>query len=388
MDFNIPAKVGVKEKTLRYDTLLFLSIITLFFGVLGVNMGIKNLFSTLMATGYKILMDTAFYILAIAVLTGAFGKLAGEFGLVDLLNRIFSPLMRPLYNLPGVAFLGVITTYLSDNPAIIVLTKEEGYLDYFDEYKVPSLCNLGTAFGMGLIVTTFMMGLGFFKEALIGNLGAVVGSIVSVRLMSYKTKKILGAHMNNKELSIQKKPINSESIPKKNEDSFFVRFITALLEGGKSGVDIGMSIIPGVLVICTVILMLTFGPSDPSLGYQGLAFEGVPVLPKLGQILSPVLKPLFGFASPEAIAFPITSLGAVGAALSLVPKFLQNGLIGGNEVAVFTAMGMCWSGYLSTHIAMMDALKHRKLIGAAISSHTIGGLAAGIAAHLLVVILL
>ncbi len=388
MDYKLPARANLKVKGIRWDTVAFLLIISGFFGVLGAGMGVKNLFASLMSTGYKILMETAFYILAIAVLAGAFGKLASEFGLVSLLNRIFAPLMKPLYNLPGAAFLGIATTYLSDNPAIVVLTKEEGYLDYFEDYKVPCLCNLGTAFGMGLIVTTFMIGLGYFREAMIGNLGAVIGSIISVRLMMHKSKKAIGSDIDNKAICIDNKSFETEAVSPKTEGSFFIRFMTALLEGGKSGVDIGISIIPGVVVICTVVMMLTFGPADAAAGYQGLAFEGVPVLPRIGQILSPVIKPLFGFTSPEAIAFPITSLGAVGAALSLVPKFLQSGFIGGNEVAVFTAMGMCWSGYLSTHVAMMDALNRRQLIGAAISSHTIGGLAAGIAAHLLYVILI
>lgn len=387
MDYNIPIKAKAKEKTIRWDTAAFLLIMALFFGILGFNMGVKNLFSSLMATGYKILMETAFYILAIAVLAGAFSKLASEFGLISILNRVFAPLMKPLYNLPGVAFLGIATTYLSDNPAIIALTREEGYLDYFEEHKVPCLCNLGTAFGMGLIVTTFMVGLGYFKEAMIGNIGAVIGSIISVRLMTHKTKKMMGIVKSSKTESSGQKEFYTEAVEAQTEGSFFIRFMTAILEGGKSGVDIGLSIIPGVVVICTTVMLLTFGPSDPAAGYQGLAFEGVAVLPMMGELLSPILKPLFGFATPEAIAFPITSLGAVGAALSLVPKFLQSGLIGGNDIAVFTAMGMCWSGYLSTHVAMMDALNQRKLIGAAISSHTIGGLLAGISAHLLYVLL-
>lgn len=46
-------------------------------------------------------------------------------------------------------------------------------------------------------------------------------------------------------------------------------------------------------------------------------------------------------------------------------------------------MGMCWSGFLSTHIAMMDALNSRKLIFTAISSYFVGGLAAGIAANII-----
>ena len=42
---------------------------------------------------------------------------------------------------------------------------------------------------------------------------------------------------------------------------------------------------------------------------------------------------------------------------------------------------MCWSGYLSTHTAMLDALGYRKLTSKAILAHTVGGLVAGISAH-------
>ena len=370
------------------DTIIFLLLIFLFFGYVGYQMGIGNMFSTLMETAYKLLMDTVFYIMAIAVLAGAFGKMATEFGLIFLLNKLFAPLMRPLYNLPGVSFLGTITTYLSDNPAIISLAKEKGYLGYFKRHEVPALCNLGTAFGMGLILTTFMAGLGFMTEALIGNLGAIIGSIVSVRIMNYRVKKHMGIELNGEEHLDKEKLdnveernfLNRKQTTEANEN-FMERALSAMLEGGKLGVDIGLSIIPGVVVICTIIMVLTFGV--PESGYQGGAFEGVRLLPKIGSWLSPVIEPLFGFSNPEAIAFPITALGAVGAALSLIPKFLSENIIGPNEIAVFTAMGMCWSGFLSTHVAMMDALNRRKLISTAISSHFVGGLAAGIAANII-----
>ena len=50
-------------------------------------------------------------------------------------------------------------------------------------------------------------------------------------------------------------------------------------------------------------------------------------------------------------------------------------------IAVFTAIGMCWSGYLSTHTAMLDSLGYRQLTSKAIISHTFGGLFAAIVAH-------
>jgi len=367
------------------DTILFLGLITIFFGYTGSIMGVDNLFSTLFNTSYELLMDTVFYIMAIAVLAGAFGKMASEFKVIKLLNYLFAPLMKPLYKLPGVSFLGIVTTYLSDNPAIISLAKEDDYLAYFKEEDIPLLCNLGTAFGMGLILTTFMAGLGFFREALIGNVGAIVGSIVSVRLMRYQIKR---KSVDDFELKIIENENNANeqfNYHKENRgiNNFFERLLAAMLEGGKQGVEIGLSIIPGVLVICTLIMVLTFGPADPSLGFQGEAFEGVKLLPRIGELLSPILKPLLGFSSPEAIAFPITALGAVGAALSLIPTFLSSGLISGHEIAVFTAMGMCWSGFLSTHVAMLDALNKRPLISRAIFSHFCGGVVAGITANLL-----
>ena len=105
------------------------------------------------------------------------------------------------------------------------------------------------------------------------------------------------------------------------------------------------------------------------------------MLPYLAQKINVIFEFLFGFHDPHLIAFPITALGAVGAALGLVPNFMAEGWIDGNAIAVFTAIGMCWSGYLSTHTAMLDSLGYRELTSKAILSHTVGGLVAGITAH-------
>ena len=99
--------------------------------------------------------------------------------------------------------------------------------------------------------------------------------------------------------------------------------------------------------------------------------------------MSFILTPLFGFSSPEAIAVPITALGSTGAAIGTVTKMAEVGKVSGNDIAVFTAICMCWSGYISTHIAMMDALGTKEATGKALISHTIGGLVAGVAAHII-----
>lgn len=51
-------------------------------------------------------------------------------GVVSLLDKALAPLMKPLYHLPGAGILGILTTYLSDNPAILALAQKPGYRRY------------------------------------------------------------------------------------------------------------------------------------------------------------------------------------------------------------------------------------------------------------------
>ena len=363
-----------------YEALIFLALLMIITIPTASCMGLSNMLNTLMNTAYSLLINTSFYIMAIAVMMGALSAILTEFGVTKLLNRLLSPLMRPVYGLPGAAALGVVTTYLSDNPAIISLAEDTGFRSLFKKYQIPALTNIGTAFGMGLIVTTFMLGLegsagvSLLPAALIGNLGALVGSIVSTRLMLSVTKKRFGKEEdaclektgNNKSECIKKTPLGE-------------RLMNAVLSGGKSGVELGLAIIPGVLVICTLVLLLTNGMPDG--GYTGAVGEGVAVLPKIAELLKPVLVPLFGFSSPDCISIPITALGSAGAAMGLVPQLLNAGLANAHDVAVFTSMCMCWSGFLSTHVSMMEALGCSELAGKAILCHTVGGIAAGAAAN-------
>lgn len=374
---------GIVKKAISMETFVFLGIFFLIFGLMAHKMGTPLMFKTMMATAHDLLLNTVFFIMAMAVIAGAISALLSEFGAIALINKIFAPLMKPLWGMPGASVTGAIATYLSDNPAIIPFAKDKRFVSFFKKYQVPALCNLGTAFGMGLIVTMFMMGQGdgYIKAAIIGNIGAIIGSIVSVRLMLRETKKYYGDEANDPVVEVTNDDDSPEKVRIIRDGNTFQRVLDTLLEGGKTGVEMGLAIIPGVLIVCTFVMMLTF--KMPADGYTGAAYEGVGFLPWLGEKLTFILEPLFGFKSAEAIAFPITALGAVGGAISLVPEFLKSGLIGANDIAVFTAMGMCWSGYLSTHIGMMDALGVRKLSSKAIISHTIGGIVAGIIAHYL-----
>ena len=368
----------------KFEPLFFLIIFFIIFGALGSKMGVPNMLNTLMNTSYQLLLETVFYIMGITVLSGALGKILVEFGVVGVLEKILRPLMKPLWNLPGVAALGGVLTFLSDNPAIITLANDKNFSKYFKKYQLISITNFGTAFGMGLVVIVFMAGRGFASAALVGLVGAFIGSVISTRIVQrliLKVKPGFDSPVVEGAVAEDKPQEETEAV---KDEGLFLRILNSLLDGGKSGVDLGLAIIPGVLIISTFVMMFTFGPGEN--GYTGAAYEGIALLPALAEKIDFVFEWLFGFTSPELVAFPMTALGAVGAALGLVPTFQESGLIDGNAIAVFTAMGMCWSGYLSTHTAMLDSLGYRELTSKAIIAHTIGGLAAGIIAHWLFVL--
>lgn len=373
-----------------------LLIVLLLFGYMGLKMGLTNMLNTIMNTAHDLLLNTVFYLMGMCVVTGALGKIFTEFGVVNLLQKALKPVMRPVFHMPGVASLGAILTFLSDNPAIIALSKDRAFARYFKKFEHVSLVNFGTAFGMGLLVIVFMMGQGYYAEPFIGFAGAMCGCVIATRLMQYFTCKDFPNYRYEDAISAEEQALLREEKAKeeakkeeKAEGSTFVHVLNALLDGGRDGVTIGLAIIPGVLIISTLVMMLTFGGSTEGVDemgeaivvYTGEAYQGTQLLPWLAGQLGFVFEWLFGFTAPELVSFPITALGAVGAALGLIPEFVSKGIIDGNAIAVFTAMGMCWSGYLSTDAATLDSLGYRSLVPRAFVSTFVGGICAGIITH-------
>lgn len=368
-------------------SIVCLVIFVAFMALFAVPMGLANMLNTMMNTAYRLLLDTSFFIMALAVLAGALSRLFAEFGVIELFNRILSPLMRPLYGMPGAAALGIVTTFLSDNPAILTLANDRGYRQYFKAYQVPALTNLGTAFGMGLIVMSFNLGLSgktpnVGLAVVCGGLGAVIGSIFSTRAMLYFTAKALG---KDAPACDDAETEHTDAAVEEKKDTGMIHVVNALMAGGREGVTLGLAIIPGILIICTLVMMLT--NTMPEGGYTGAAYEGIGLLPAVANKLHFIIDPLFGFSDGAAISVPVTALGAAGAAIGLIPTLVTNGQANANDIAVFTAMCMCWSGYLCTHVSMMDVLGCSRFTGKAILCHTFGGLLAGAAAHWLFMLL-
>ncbi len=370
-----------------------LIIIVVLFGYLSSVMGFTNMLNTIMQTAHDLLLNTVFYLMAMCVLTGALSRIFSVFGVVDLLQRMLKPVLRPLFNLPGVSSAGALMTFLSDKPAIISVAKNPQFSRYFKRYQHISLVNFAGSYAMGLLVIIFMMGHGYYTEPLYGLVGAIIGSIISTRLMQRLVLKEHPEYLDEdviesrEEKMVNGKWINGkyETHPDDSRQTLFVRILDALLDGGKTGVEVGLAIIPGVLIISTFVMMFTFSV-DPETGtYTGEAYQGTRLLPYLAGKAGFVFHWLFGFNVSELVAFPITALGTVGAALGLIPEMMSKGIIDSNAIAVFTAMGMCWSGFLSADAATLDSLGYRHFISRSFTCTFIGGIAAGIVTHWLYV---
>ena len=369
-----------------------LIVIVALFGYLSSVMGFTNMLNTIMRTAHDLLLNTVFYLMAMCVLTAALSRIFSVFGVVDLLQKILKPVLRPLFNLPGVSSAGALMTFLSDKPAIISVAKNPQFARYFKRYQHISLVNFAGSYAMGLLVIIFMMGHGYYTEPLYGVVGAIIGSIIATRLMQ---RFVLNEHPEYRDENViedendqwsmvdgqLKRATPYETHPDDTRQTLFVRVLDALLDGGKSGVEVGLAIIPGVLIISTLVMMFTFSGDHETGAYTGAAYQGTALLPYLAGKVSFVFRWLFGFNASELVAFPITALGTVGAALGLIPEMMSKGIIDSNAIAVFTAMGMCWSGFLSADAATLDSLGYRHFISRSFTCTFIGGIVAGITTH-------
>ena len=378
----------LKEALLQRKTVEGFVFIIVFMGVftyIGHIMGLSNMLNTIMNTAHDLLLQTVFYLMGVVVLSGALSRLFIEFGVVRIMEFLFGRLMKPVFGLPGVAVLGAIMPFLSDNPAVLTLAKDKKFSGYFKKYQFVSFINYGTAFGMGLIVVVFMLGKGYAIEPLLGVLGAIAACVLSTRFFQRMLLKRDPAYAEPMPvLTVEQKEVRTHEERRTEmlqaKESTFIRFLNALLDGGKNGVELGLAIIPGVIIISTAVFILTFGPG-PSGVYDGSPYQGIALLPDLAGRINFIFDWLFGFKHPELVAFPITSLGTVGAALGQVPLFISQGFLDGNTVTVFTAMGISWSGFLSTYSAIFDAIGYRQLTSQAMLIHLVSGLVAGVFAH-------
>lgn len=376
----------LQKKEVSPETLLFGVVLIGIVVYMCIVMGVSNFASCVMKTAFDLLVNTCFYIMAIAVIMGALASLLTEFGVTALVNRLLSPLMKPLFGLPGCFSLAALACFLSDCPAGIPFVNDRGFARYIKRYHAVAVNCLGYTFGMNLIVSAFFIAKGpqFIPAVVIGNICCFIGGIVAVRLMLRVAIKEYGR--DAEAVDFLDEGGAAHFVPGMREihpGGVVDRILACVNEGGKKGVKLGLDIVPGVLVLCTIVMILTFGPStvDGVKVYTGAAYEGIALLPKIGEYLSFILTPLFGFSTPANISLPLVSLGAVGSAMGVASTLYDQGLSNIHDITTFIAIGCCYAGFLGGVAFMMEAVKAKQLTLKCAACQAIGGLVAGVLAN-------
>ena len=98
---------------------------------------------------------------------------------------------------------------------------------------------------MGLLVIVFMASQGYYAAPLIGLLGACFGCVCSTRLMQRFVLKAYPQYAT--EDAVSKEDIEEEEKEEgaQEEKTVFIRLLNAMLDGGRSGVEVGIAILPG-----------------------------------------------------------------------------------------------------------------------------------------------
>ena len=107
------------KKAISLEGFLCIFSAAVLFWLIGSRMGGVNMVNTMLNTAYTLLMETVWYIMAIAVIAGALSGILAEFGVISIANRLISPLMYPVYRLPGASIISVFATYFSDNQILV-----------------------------------------------------------------------------------------------------------------------------------------------------------------------------------------------------------------------------------------------------------------------------
>lgn len=81
-----------KYRRTLVEPLSLIIVLIVVFGYMGHVMGVPNMFNTLMNTSYHLLLETVFYLMGITVLTGAFGRLLVEFGVIAIIEKLYARL--------------------------------------------------------------------------------------------------------------------------------------------------------------------------------------------------------------------------------------------------------------------------------------------------------
>jgi len=118
------------------------------------------------------------------------------------------------------------------------------------------------------------------RAVLLGNMGAILGSTVSVRFMGTFGKRKYGTDENV--LTEEEEGYDILRYREVRKGNVAQRTLQSLLDGGVHGVQTGLDITPGIIIIRTMVMMLAYRSKEGV--YSGGAYEGIAFFPWIGVV--------------------------------------------------------------------------------------------------------
>ncbi|OLS03689.1 YjiH family protein [Tissierella creatinophila] len=233
-------------------------------------------------TGGLILHDLILGLFSIFLFAGFLLPYLTDFGLLEFVGVLLTPVMRPLFGLPGRSSIDCVASWIGDGTIGVSLTNKQYKEGYYTSREASIIATTFSAvsitFSLVVLKQVNLMRL-FAPYYLTIVLTGVVAAIIIPRLPPLSRKKDTYYHGEKKDLGedIPQGYTNVEwglklAIDRANESSNIFKLIK---NGAKSVLDLWLGVLPVIMAFGTIALIIA---------------EHTPIFEWLGMPFIPILK--------------------------------------------------------------------------------------------------
>lgn len=266
-------------------------------------------------TGSLILYDLIKGLFVIFFFAGFLLPLLTEFGLLEYLGVFLTPVMRPLFNIPGRSAIDCVASWVGDGTIGISLTARQYELGYYSEREasIISTCFSAVSITFCIVILDTLgliqyLGLFYLCVTLIGVIIAMI--LPKIYPLNRKEDKYYNGVNNDKGKSIPEGYTKSQyalklAVEKAKESSSISNYMK---NGLSTALEMWLSVLPSIMAFGTLALIVaTF---TPFFQYLGMPFIPLLKLMKIPEYQQTSNTLVVGFADmflPAVMAESIKS---------------------------------------------------------------------------------
>lgn len=266
-------------------------------------------------TGSLILYDLIKGLFVIFFFAGFLLPLLTEFGLLEYLGVFLTPVMRPLFNIPGRSAIDCVASWVGDGTIGISLTARQYELGYYSEREasIISTCFSAVSITFCIVILDTVgliqyLGLFYLCVTLIGVIIAMI--LPKIYPLNRKEDKYYNGVNNDKGKSIPEGYTKSQyalklAVEKAKESSSISNYMK---NGLSTALEMWLSVLPSIMAFGTLALIVaTF---TPFFQYLGMPFRPLLKLMKIPEYQQASNTLVVGFADmflPAVMAESIKS---------------------------------------------------------------------------------